>query len=103
VIIDDAVRVMIPRDLHIGNAVFDALSVGDRIRLQIKKSQFRANSTHILSIAQFLGMAEGVALPLAEAVEVGAEAELAGELADKEEAEEEGEEQEELEDELKEE
>ena len=117
VIIDDAVRVMIPRDLHIGNAVFDALSVGDRIRLQIKKSQFRANSTHILSIAQFLGMAEGVALPLVEAVEVGAGAELAAELADKDEAEgegelaeqaegeaeEEGEDQEELEDELKEE
>jgi DNA-directed RNA polymerase subunit E'/Rpb7 len=117
VIIDDAVRVMIPRDLHIGNAVFDALSVGDRIRLQIKKSQFRANSTHILSIAQFLGMAEGVALPLAEAVEVGAEAELAGELvgelANKEEGEGKDEladkdedelaEQEELEDELKEE
>ena len=104
VIIDDAVRVMIPRDLHIGNAVFDALSVGDKIRLQIKKSQFRANSTHILSIGQFLGMVEG-AVPIAsvdsaavdEAVsEALAEGELAGELAEEDELAEEEEDSESL-------
>lgn len=55
VILEDAVRIMIPRDLHIGNEEFDELDVGDRIRIEIKKSQFRANATHILSIGQFLG------------------------------------------------
>ena len=54
VILEDAVRIMIPRDLHIGNEEFDELDVGDHIRIQIKKSQFRANATHILSIGQYL-------------------------------------------------
>jgi DNA-directed RNA polymerase subunit E'/Rpb7 len=55
VIIDDAVRIMIPRDLHIGNDEFDSLEIGDRIQIEIKKSQYRANATHVLSIGQFLG------------------------------------------------
>jgi len=59
VIIDNAVRIMIPRDLHIGNEEFDTIELNDRIRIQIKKSQFRANSSHILSIGQFLGKVGG--------------------------------------------
>lgn len=55
VIIDDAVRIMIPRDLHIGNDEFDTLEIGDRIQIEIKKSQYRANATHVLSIGQFIG------------------------------------------------
>jgi DNA-directed RNA polymerase subunit E'/Rpb7 len=62
VILEDAVRIMIPRDLHIGNEEFDELDVGDKIRIEIKKSQFRANATHILSIGQYLGKV-GVAVP----------------------------------------
>lgn len=62
VILDNAIRVMVPRDLHIGNEEFDELDVGDRIRIEIKRSQFRANASHILSIGQYLGMAgEGAA------------------------------------------
>ncbi len=57
VILEDAIRIMIPRDLHIGSAEFDEVNVGDRIRIQIKKSRFQTNDTHILSIGQFLGKA----------------------------------------------
>ena len=53
-ILHNAVRVMIPRDLHIGNEEFDTLEVGDRIQIEIKKSQFRVNALHILSIGMFL-------------------------------------------------
>jgi hypothetical protein len=59
VVLDNAIRIMIPRDLHIGNDEFDTLEVGNRIRIEIKRSQFRANATHILSIGQYLGKAEG--------------------------------------------
>lgn len=55
VVLDNAIRIMIPRDLHIGNEEFDSIELGNRIRIEIKKSQFRANATHILSIGQFLG------------------------------------------------
>ena len=54
VIIEDAIRIMVPRDLHIGNAEFDAIELGDRIRIEIKKSRFQVNDTHILSIGQYL-------------------------------------------------
>lgn len=59
VILDNAIRIMIPRDLHIGNEEFDSIELKDRIRIEIKKSQFRANATHILSIGQFLGKVGG--------------------------------------------
>jgi len=55
VIIEDAIRIMVPRDLHIGNEEFDAIELGDRIRIEIKKSRFQVNDTHILSIGQYLG------------------------------------------------
>ncbi len=57
VIVADAIRIMIPRDLHIGNPTFDKVDIGDRIKIEIKKSRFQVNDTHILSIGQFLGMA----------------------------------------------
>ena len=59
VILDNAIRIMIPRDLHIGNEEFDNIELKDRIRIEIKKSQFRANASHILSIGQFLGKVGG--------------------------------------------
>lgn len=68
VVVDNAVRIMVPRDLHIGNDVFDGISVGDRIRVQIKKSQVRVNATHILSIGELVGVeASASTAPAAEA------------------------------------
>ena len=55
VIIEDAVHIMIVRDLHIGNEEFDSIAIGDRIRIEIKRSRFQVNDPHILSIGQFLG------------------------------------------------
>jgi DNA-directed RNA polymerase subunit E'/Rpb7 len=54
VILEDAIRIMIPRDLHIGNEEFDGIQLGDRVRVEIKKSRFQVNDTHILSIAQYI-------------------------------------------------
>jgi DNA-directed RNA polymerase subunit E'/Rpb7 len=85
VVVDNAVRIMIPRDLHIGNDEFENISVGDRIRVDIKKSQVRVNATHILSIGQFLGMEEG-----AGKAEGSAEGEGEGEEEGAAEGEEEG-------------
>jgi hypothetical protein len=55
VILNDAIRIMIPRDLHIGNEEFESVEVGDRIKIEIKKSRYQVNDTHILSIGQFIG------------------------------------------------
>ena len=75
VVVDNAVRIMIPRDLHIGNDVFDGISVGDRIRVLIKKSQVRVNATHILSIGELVGVDSAAAVPAIPEEESEAEAE----------------------------
>jgi hypothetical protein len=62
----DAIRIMIPRDLHIGNVEFDSVQVGDRVRVEIKKSRYQVNDTYILSVGMFLGMAGQGAEPLQE-------------------------------------
>jgi DNA-directed RNA polymerase subunit E'/Rpb7 len=73
VILHSAVRIMIPRDLHIGNEEFDSLEVGDRIQIEIKKSQFRVNASHILSIGLFLSRV-GAPLVVPKTVEAVEEA-----------------------------
>ena len=55
VIVQEAIKVMIPRDLHIGNEEFDSVEIGERIRIEIKKSRFQMNESHILSVGEYLG------------------------------------------------
>lgn len=55
VVINDAIRIMVPRDLHIGSEEFDGIEIGDKIQIEIKKSRFQVNDTHILSIGQYIG------------------------------------------------
>lgn len=98
VIINNAIRIMIPRDLHIGNEEFDAIQLGDVIRVEIKKSRFQVNDTHILSIGQYLSTVHSVgpsaaassseAEPEAEAAPAPAPAEAEAEAEEAEEAEE---------------
>jgi hypothetical protein len=53
-IIQDAIKVMVPRDLHIGNADYHTVEIGDRIVVILKAKQFHVNDTHILSIGEFV-------------------------------------------------
>ena len=62
----DAIHIMIVRDLHIGNIEFDSIQIGERIRIEIKKSRFQIHDPHILSIGQFLGRVSSVAQPEAK-------------------------------------
>lgn len=55
VIVNNAISIMIPRDLHIGNEEFDSVNTNEKILIEIKKSRFQVNDPHILSIGQFLG------------------------------------------------
>ncbi len=85
VVVDNAVRIMVPRDLHIGNDVFDGISVGDRIRVLIKKSQVRVNATHILSIGELVGVDSAAAVPAIPEEESEAEGEAEAEAEAEEE------------------
>jgi DNA-directed RNA polymerase subunit E'/Rpb7 len=102
----DAIRVIIPRDLYIGDEGYDAVQIGERIQVEIKKSRFQVNDPYILSIGYFKGYAAKdqrntamAAVAAEEAEEAGEEAEEAGEAEEAEEAEEAGEAKEEAEEE----
>jgi ribA/ribD-fused uncharacterized protein len=55
---DHAIRIMVPRDLHIGNEEFDKVEVGDLVKVEIKKSRYQVNDVSILSVGVFKGRAE---------------------------------------------
>ena len=79
VIIKDAIRIMVPRDLHIGNEEFDSIEIGDKIIIEIKESRFQVNDTHILSIGEFVGMVSGALGSASASASAEAEAEEAEE------------------------
>jgi hypothetical protein len=57
IIHEDAIRILVPRDLHIGNDDFEALEVGETVTVTILKSRFQVNDPFILSVAKFTGKA----------------------------------------------
>lgn len=60
-IYNDAVRVLVPRDLHLGNEEFETIEVGDTIRVEIRKSRFQVKDNYILSIAVYKQKVSGSA------------------------------------------
>ena len=96
---NDAIRVIVPRDVNIGNEEFESVDIGETVRVEIKKSRFQVNDEYILSVGLFKGRTTGVKkskgllasiAPEEDTKEDGKEAEEAGEEA--EEADEEAEE-----------
>jgi DNA-directed RNA polymerase subunit E'/Rpb7 len=52
----NAIRIIVPRDLHIGNKEFDSVNVGNKIQVEIKKSRFQVNDSSILSVGLFISL-----------------------------------------------
>jgi DNA-directed RNA polymerase subunit E'/Rpb7 len=52
---DEAIRILLPRDLHIGNAEFDEISEGDVIRVSLVRSRFQANDPFIMAVGTHVG------------------------------------------------
>jgi DNA-directed RNA polymerase subunit E'/Rpb7 len=55
----DAIRIILPRDLYIGDEAYDAVQIGERIQVEVKKSRFQVNDPYILSVGYFRGLATG--------------------------------------------
>jgi S1 RNA binding domain len=54
---ENAIRIMVPRDLHLGDEEFDQLKVGERIRVEIQKSRFQLRDPFIVSVGVYRGRA----------------------------------------------
>jgi hypothetical protein len=52
---ENAIRLMVPRDLHLGDDEFDSLKVGDRIKVEIQKSRFQLRDPFIVSVGVYRG------------------------------------------------
>ena len=50
----DAIRISIPRDLHLGDMEYDMVEVGDTITIEMKRSRFAINDPHILASGLFI-------------------------------------------------
>ena len=47
---DDAIRVLLPRDMHVGNREFDEIKEGDVVRVRLERSRFQANDPFISAV-----------------------------------------------------
>jgi DNA 3'-phosphatase len=45
---EKALRIQIPRDLHLGNEEFESVQIGDTVEVELKKSLFQVNDPYIL-------------------------------------------------------
>ena len=50
----NAIRVQVPRDLHIGNEEFDIVEIGDNVLVELKRSKFQINDPYILASGIFI-------------------------------------------------
>lgn len=51
---ENAIRVIVPRDLHIGQKEFEDVEVGERVQVEVKKARFQVNDPYILAVGIFL-------------------------------------------------
>jgi hypothetical protein len=96
---NNAIRIQVPRDLHIGSEEYEEVDVGDIIEVELKRSKFQINDPYILASAIFITKKSGDRAPISEVSEKikETEQEAEEETEDEAEAEEEAEEAEEAE------
>lgn len=52
---DEAIRILLPRDLHVGNIEFDSIEEGKNVRVRLERSRFQANDPYIMGVGVLLG------------------------------------------------
>jgi DNA-directed RNA polymerase subunit E'/Rpb7 len=53
--VSEAIRILLPRDLHIGNTEFDDLMVGGMVRVRLLRSRFQKNDAFIQAVGTYEG------------------------------------------------
>jgi hypothetical protein len=51
-IFEDAIRILLPRDLHIGSEAFDAIKEGDMVEIKLDRSRFQTNDAFIMAVGR---------------------------------------------------
>jgi len=73
----NAIRIQVPRDLHIGNQEYDGVQIGDQVEVELKRSKFAIQDAYILASGMFLRLhgADSESEVESEVAEVASEAE----------------------------
>lgn len=50
----NAIRIQVPRDLHLGNQEYDRVQIGDQVEVELKRSKFAIQDTYILASGLFI-------------------------------------------------
>jgi DNA-directed RNA polymerase subunit E'/Rpb7 len=52
---DEAIRILLPRDLHVGNVEFDSIEEGKNVLVRLERSRFQANDPYIMGVGILVG------------------------------------------------
>lgn len=58
--LQEAMRILVPRDLHVGNKEFDALAPEQIVRIKLLRSRFQANDAFIQAVGLYEGASSAV-------------------------------------------
>lgn len=58
VVYENAVQIIVPRDLHLGDEAYDAVEIGQYVEVELKKSRFQVNDDYISSVGIFKKVVE---------------------------------------------
>ena len=47
---DEAIRILLPRDLHVGNVEFDSIEEGRTVPIRLERSRFQINDPYIMGV-----------------------------------------------------
>lgn len=79
--VQEAMRILLPRDLHLGNSEFDELTPEQIVRIKLLRSRFQANDAFIQAVGLYEGASTAtVTKPVKKLAKVSATEAAAGEV-----------------------
>ena len=53
-VLDQAMRILLPRDLHLGSKEFDNIKEGEPVKVNIQRSRFQTNDPYIMAVGKLV-------------------------------------------------
>jgi hypothetical protein len=58
-VFEEAIRILVPRDIHIGNTAFDGIKEGDMIKVRLERSEIKTNAPFIMAVGKLVDETSG--------------------------------------------
>jgi DNA-directed RNA polymerase subunit E'/Rpb7 len=53
-VLEEAMRILLPRDLHLGSKEFDGIKEGEKVKVNIQRSRFQTNDPYIMAVGKLV-------------------------------------------------